>query len=201
MITVGDLIEKERAKTNITREQLSYGMCSQQALYRSSTEDSIMGILMFEMLLERLGQSTDSLEYIMSQDEYDKAVMRDDIEDRILCNDAIGANKLLEEYKTSFEEMAGVDEMYYYRTLAGIKLYCGNETYEYNEGLKYILKAIKTTLNDIKLDNYGKYLYSTYEAENILMYIKALCMVGEAERGVKLLIDYYAFFERRWNDE
>lgn len=201
MITVGELIEKERAKTNITREQLSYGMCSQQALYRSGTEDSIMGILMFEMLLERLGQSTDGLEYIMSQDEYDKAVMRDDIEDEILRNNAAGAEKLLAEYKASFEELTGVNEMYYYRTMAAIKLYCGNKKEDYNEGLKYILKAVKMTLNDIKPDNYGKYLCSTYEAENILMYIKALCMIGDVEKGVKLLVDCYGFFEKKLSDD
>ena len=127
--------------------------------------------------------------------------MRDEIEDRILCNDARGAEKLLAEYKALFEELSGVDEMYYYRTMAAIKLYCGNKTEDYNEGLRYILKAIKMTLNDVIFDNYGKYLYSTYEAENLLMYIKALCMIGDVEKGVKLLVDCYGFFEKKWSDE
>ena len=125
MITVGDLIEKERARVGVSRDKLASGICTQQALYRVGVEDSVTDVLTFEILFERMGQSVDSLEYILSREEYDKILMRDEIEDRIMCGNAVDAKSMLDKYKLLYGELEGAEEMYYYRTLAAIELYCG----------------------------------------------------------------------------
>ncbi|MCR5345029.1 MAG: helix-turn-helix domain-containing protein, partial [Lachnospiraceae bacterium] len=201
MITVGDLIEKERARVGVSREKLASGICTQQALYRVGVEDSVTDVLTFEILFERMGQSVDSLEYILSREEYDKILMRDEIEDRIMCGNAVDAKSMLDKYKLLYGELEGTEEMYYYRTLAAIELYCGDNILEYKEGLQYILKAIKLTLNGVNRYNYTEYLYSTYEVENILMYIKALCMTGKVKKGVDLLIECFVYLVGKWSDE
>ena len=117
MITVGDLIEKERARVGVSREKLASVICTLQSLYRVGVEDSVTDVLTFEILFERMGQSVDSLEYILSQEEYDKILMRDEIEDRIMCGNAVDAKSMLDKYKSLYGELEGVEKMYYYRTL------------------------------------------------------------------------------------
>nr|MCR5345944.1 hypothetical protein [Lachnospiraceae bacterium] len=75
MISVGELFEKERCKADVSRERLVSGICNQQTLYRALIDGSDMSVLMFEMLLERLKQSTDVLEYVLSQSEYERILM------------------------------------------------------------------------------------------------------------------------------
>lgn len=200
MISVGELFEKERCKADVSRERLASGICNQQLLYRALVDGTDMSVLTFEMLLERLNKSTDDLEYILSKNEYDHIIMRDMIEEAILADRIDDAKRLLEKYWEESENESKVDKMYYYRTMAAAFIYGGRNKNDYERALEYIIKAIRITLPEINADNYESYLFSTYEIENILMYIKILLLLGNLEKGSSLLVKMYSYIEKKWSD-
>ncbi|MBR5789144.1 MAG: hypothetical protein IKX99_03445, partial [Lachnospiraceae bacterium] len=200
MISVGELFEKERCRADISRERLVNGICTQQLLYRALVDGTDMSVLMFEMLLERLNRSTDDLEYILSKNEYDHIIMRDMIEEAILTDRIDEAKRLLEKYWVESENDSKVDKRYYYRIMAATFIYSDRNKNDYERALEYITKAICMTLPGINADNYGSYLFSTYEIENILMYIKILLVLGNLEKGSSLLVKMYSYIENKWSD-
>ena len=200
MISVGELFEKERCKADVSRERLASGICNQQLLYRALVDGTDMSVLTFEMLLERLKQSTDVLEYILSQNEYERILMRDSIEEAVMNLNMETARELLKKYIDTSEKDNEVDRMYYNRMMAASYLYGEVSKENYELGKSYIEKAIKITLPMINLNNYDSYLFSTYEVENILMYIESLCLLGDIEKGVGLLVRSYDYIEKLWDN-
>ncbi len=200
MISVGELIDRERYKADITREKLANGICNQQTLYRALVEDSDLSVLPFEMLLERLKKPTDVLEYILSQGEYERILLRDSIEEAIIEDKTEEARKMLKQYLEDSSDDDEADKMYYYRTLAASYIYGGKSRKDIEEGLALIKKAIRTTLLGINKDNYDSYLFSTYEIENILMYIESLCLLENKNEAMNLAIGCYEYIEKIWDN-
>lgn len=200
MISVGELIDRERYKADITREKLANGICNQQTLYRALVEDSDLSVLPFEMLLERLKRPTDVLEYILSQGEYERLLLRDSIEEAIIEDNTEEARKMLKQYLEDSSDDDEADKMYYYRTLAASYIYGGKSRKDIEEGMALIKKAIRTTLPGINKDNYDSYLFSTYEIENILMYIEALCLLENKQQAINMAIGCYEYIEKTWDN-
>lgn len=198
MISVGELLENERCKAGISREKLANGVCNQQTLYRALVDKSDISVWVFEILLERLKHSTDLLEYVLSQKEYERILMRDSIEEAVVFGDIEAARILLERYIDDCDENAETDKMYYNRMMSAFFLCGGQSKEDYEEGRRYIEKAIKITLPSISIDNYDSYLFSTYEVENILMYIEAICLLGDVKKGSKLLVECYEYIVKIW---
>ena len=200
MISVGELIDRERYKADITREKLVNGICNQQTLYRALVEDTDLSVLMFEILLERLNKSTDILEYILSQSEYERILLRDLIEEAIIEDKTEEAREMLKQYLEDSSDDNETDKMYYYRMLAASYIYGGKSREDIEEGLALIKKAIRTTLAGINKDNYDSYLFSTYEIENILMYIEALCLLANKQEAISTAIRCYEYIEKKWDN-
>ncbi len=95
MFSANILLEQERYKKGITRNRLSRGICSQQLLIKATNSDTNIELFAFKILVERLGKSPESLEYILSKKEYDNVIKRDNIEDAILKHEFSSAEALL----------------------------------------------------------------------------------------------------------
>ena len=82
-ITIGRIIEKLRQEKNYSRKKLSQGLCSTQMLIKIENNKSDVDKFMSDILLQRLGKSPDKLEIIISNEEYRKIHIRDEIEELI----------------------------------------------------------------------------------------------------------------------
>lgn len=201
MVTAISVLDTERNKKNVSRENLTNGICSQQLLYKAVQDSTEIDMLTFEILLERLGRSADDLEYILSESEYDEITRRDLIEYKILSGDIIGAKAELAKYEENLGAATPVMRMYYYRARAYILIRSTKGDDGIIEAKEWIIKAIKETLPGINKSNYRDYLLSTYEIENILVYIKCLCLQGKTSEATSLLEEGYAYFKQVVTDK
>ena len=65
-ITLGKIIEKLCIEKNYSRRQLCQGLCSAQMLIKIETDQSDVDKFLADILLQRLGKSSDKLEIILS---------------------------------------------------------------------------------------------------------------------------------------
>lgn len=200
MLAVAEFIDRERYKKDISRDELTKGICSSQFLQKAQKESLDVDVLLFEILMERMNLSTDDLEYILSEKDYKKIIARDEIEALVEIKECNKALKLLDEYSVNDVPDDPIAKMYYLRTKAQILVESGDES-KLDEARKDIISAIRLTLNGIDKDNYKEYLISTYEVETILMYINILCLMGETNKGVEFLEKSFSYLGKVWVDE
>lgn len=191
MYSANNLLENERYKKNISRRKLANGICSPQLLIKATKDDTNIEFLTFKLLLERIGRSPEYLEFILSEKEYSDVLKRNDIENSIFTEDYNNADALLNEYIPDIASTSPVMQMYYYRIQALLNT-CGNKP-NLVKAQEYILDAIYTTLPGITISNYNKYLFSTYELENILMLCKILCLLGNDKDASFILEEIYKY--------
>ena len=200
MLAVADFIDRERYKRDISRDELTKGICSSQFLQKAQKESLDIDVLLFEILMERMDLSTDELEYILTEEDLSKVVARDEIEFAVEQCEFEKALSLLNKYYAKELPEDPIAKMYYLRTKAQILAELGYAA-KLNEAREDIVGAIKLTLDGIGLGNYKEYMFSTYEAENILMYAKILYLMGESVRSVELLEKCFAYFDKAWTNE
>ncbi|MBQ9342077.1 MAG: helix-turn-helix transcriptional regulator [Lachnospiraceae bacterium] len=170
MYSANDLLEKERIKKRISRKRLARGICTPQALAKLANEDANIELNNFKILLERLGRSSEYLEYILSKKEYYNILAQERIESLIMQGNLNSAMEEIECYIPNSDTAAPFAKMYYHRIYAWIL----NEQKRYKEAEEEIINAIFATLPEIDVSNYKEYLFSTYEYENVLMYAQIL---------------------------
>ena len=177
MLAVAEFIDNERYKKDISRDELTKGICSSQFLQKAQKESLDVDVLLFEILMERMDLSTDELEYILTEEDLSKVVARDEIEFAVERCEFEKALSLLNKYYAKELPEDPIAKMYYLRTKAQILAELGDVA-KLNEAREDIVGAIKLTLDGIGLGNYKEYMLSTHEAENILMYAKILYLMG-----------------------
>lgn len=84
--TIGAIISTLRYEKKCSRRKLCQGLCSTQMLMKIENDAADVDKFMLDMLLQRLGKSSDKLEVILSQEEYDKIYARDYMEELIWKN-------------------------------------------------------------------------------------------------------------------
>lgn len=161
-ISVGSLIEKARKEQKkITRKKLVNGLCSEQFLVKIEASRCETDILMADVLLQRLGKSSDKLEMVISWEAYRLVKIRDFIEETIMRNRRTLASMVLEAYPVQ----TNVDRMYQSRMTACL-LYRIDKDYE--GATRELQKAIQLTLPEFSYERIENYLISTMEMENLL---------------------------------
>ena len=164
-ITIGRIIEKLRIKKNCSRRKLCQGLCSSQMLIKIETNQSDIDKFLADILLQRLGKSPDKLEIILSDEEYSKIHMRDEIEELIWKRERSKAEEVLSRYEVLYVKDSNVHKMFVLRTKAYM---CQELDGDWGQAEFYIRQAIETTLPGVKRENLNEYLLSTIELENIL---------------------------------
>ena len=164
-ITLGKIIEKLRIEKNYSRRQLCQGLCSAQMLIKIETDQSDVDKFLADILLQRLGKSSDKLEIILSDEEYSKIYARDEIEELIWKKDRDKAEAILHEYEALYAKDSNVHKMFVLRTRAYMSQLLDED---WNQAERYIRQAIEMTLPGVTTENINEYLLSTVELENIL---------------------------------
>lgn len=197
MFSANNLLDLERCKKKISLRKLTNGICSHQLLMKSINKDTNMDFLSFEILLERVGRSPEYLEFILSKNEYDDILRREEIESCIYAQNHSRAKELLILYIPDISSALPVQKMYYYRILAWISF----EKSSFKDAKEYILKSIYSTLPGITTCNYTDYLFSSFEYENILFLSKTLFMLGDKTTAIFLAIEIFNYASKTISDK
>ncbi|MDE6983865.1 MAG: helix-turn-helix domain-containing protein [Lachnospiraceae bacterium] len=113
-ISIGSLVKETRTRKNVTRQKLSHGICSEHVLWRLEENRHAADVLMFDIFLQRLGQSPDKLEIVLSSELYSMVRLRDVIAEAVFRRKWRLAELLLQRYPSRTQ----VDKMYRQRMTA-----------------------------------------------------------------------------------
>lgn len=163
--TIGNLIKEIRTSKNITRKQLSYGICSEHTLHQLESDSYAADGLMLDILLQRLGQSPDKFEMVLNSSLFNMIRLRDLIE-RAVCR---GKRRLADMLLQNDPSRTRVDEMYRHRMKAFLIYRMDGNCALAAEHLR---KSASLTLPDYSYECFyeqmERYLISAVEPENLL---------------------------------
>ncbi len=94
----GAYISDLRNKRKYALEQVCEGLCTAQRLFQLEAGNQSAGKLLQDAILERLGVGAEDYEHYLHYREYDQWEMRQRIQHRISCGNAVRAKELLKEY-------------------------------------------------------------------------------------------------------
>lgn len=188
--TIGAIIAVLRYEKKYSRRKLCQGLCSTQMLIKIENDEVDVDKFMLDMLLQRLGKSSDKLEVILSDEEYQKIYIRDTIEELIWKKERNKIFIVLEDYERRYAKNSNVQKMFVFRTKAYISRIIEKDI---KKTEYYIRQAIEMTSPGINSVNMGKYLLATNEIENILELGRCLLEQGrdcEAEEVLNTCQEY-----------
>lgn len=178
-ITLGKLIYQIRTEQKISLEKLGRGLCSKQALSDIERGNVQADKLLSDIVLQRLGKSTDKQEVILPWDAYHMEETRDRLEQFIQWRDRENAGKYRQEFARLLgkeesvearrpvkqEKEGRVREMYWHRILAEWAYWLDMKPDRAREEL---CMAVDLTLPDFWGQDLACYVISTVEMENLL---------------------------------
>lgn len=197
-ITIGRIIEKLRQEKNYSRKKLCQGLCSTQMLIKIETNRSDVDKFMSDILLQRLGKSPDKLEIIISDEEYRKIHIRDEIEELIWKRKRDEADKLLSEYETKYVKDSYVQKMFILRTKAYLFQELEGDS---ARAEAYMRQAVELTLPGMKMENMNEYLLAAIELENILELSYLILQQGRVQEAAWILEACQKYVEKNVTDE
>ena len=195
---IGAIIKKIRQEKEISLKELSMGIFSPQMLKKIENDETDVDIFTMEILLQRLGKSTDKLEIILSDEEYDKLELRDRMEELIWKGERCEVEKLLEEYEHTYVGNSRVQRMFLFRMRSYISY---NMDKQPQNAEAYIRQAIAETAPGINNDNMQKYLLSRYELENLLALGRYFLEQNRMDEAGKLLQICRQYIETNVTDQ
>lgn len=196
--TIGGIIEKLRVEKNYTRRKLSQGLCSTQMLIKIENNKSDVDKFMSDILLQRLGKSPDKLELLISEEEYRKLYMRDEIEELIWKRKKEEAEALLLEYENSYAKDNTVQKMFVLRTKAYL---CQELEGDSARAEAYMRQAVELTLPGMKMENMNEYLLAAIELENILELSYLILQQGRVQEAAWIVEACQKYVEKNVTDE
>lgn len=196
--TIGAIIATLRYEKKYSRKKLCQGLCSTQMLIKIENDEADVDKFMLDMLLQRLGKSSDKLEVILSDEEYEKIYIRDYIEELIWKNKKYEADVLLKKYEERYARDSNVQKMFVLRTKAYISR---NLEHDIKKTEEYIRLAIETTLPGINSANIKKYLLAGAEIENMLELGRCLFEQEKMEETEELLVACQEYIDINVTDE
>lgn len=99
MAGIGEIICAEREKRQISQEQLFRGICLQGDISKIESGKRIPDKLMVDALFQRLGRCADTLEAVMTKEEYELFDMRECLQRSFYKQDYAENKRLLVKYK------------------------------------------------------------------------------------------------------
>ncbi|MDE7414915.1 MAG: helix-turn-helix domain-containing protein, partial [Lachnospiraceae bacterium] len=177
--TVGSLIKEIRTAKNVTRKELSYGICSEHVLRELESDCYAADVLMLDVFLQRLGQSPDKFEMVLNSALYNMVRLRD------LTAEAVYRRKwkLVELLLQNYPLRTHTDEMYQHRMRA-LLVY----RMDANCALaaEHLQRAATSTLPDFTYECFyeqmEQYLISAVELENLLA-LERMIVEGNIENN------------------
>lgn len=216
-IELGKLLHQVRKEQNISLEKLARGLCSKQALSDIERGNVQADKMLLDIMLQRLGKSTDKQEVILTWEAYHLEETYDRLEQSIQQQDYRRAVKYRREFvrllKGVDRKEAGACEagrqagtkalrrqanrervrgMYWHRMLAEWAYWLDGDS---DAARKELFAAADLSLPGWREQKLAYYAISTVEMENLLAI--ARLQIEEQAKGNRILTE--ALRRQRWN--
>lgn len=163
---VGGIIKSIRIKEGISQKFLCYGFCTPKSLSRIEEGERKADKFLFDALFQRLGKSSDKIEMVLSQVDYDLLKRREAIELALKMENYLLVELLLQKYQSIVSEHSVLHKQYIYKITAIIEsVFKQNKQKTFNA----IMAALKLTIPNYKNINIQNYCLTLEESHLILM--------------------------------
>lgn len=199
-VDIGAQIKELREKKNIDINDLAIGICTDESLRNIETGKEAVSKLLLEIIFQRLGKSTDKLEFIVSEKIYEEEEQLELFEECLERGEGEQADAVLEQWRKSAPEDSNVHEMFYFRSKAYAAFRIEKNLQMAKEWMK---KALDITMPEWQVRSLESYIVSTIELENLLAYAKVQLIIGteaELKEAEKLLLAGSRFINTRISD-
>ena len=182
--TIGSIIASLRYEKGISKRKLCQGLCSISMLSFIEGDEGDADKFLLDMLLQRLGKSSDKLEAVLTNSEYERMRARDYLEELIWKKEREKVLIHLREYSQRYTKDNTVQKMFTLRIKAEL-------SYRLDRDLQgaeqYIRQAIWTTLPGICSETMKEYLLAMNEIENLLILAHLLLEQGKTTEAEEIL--------------
>lgn len=202
-IAIGTMIRKEREAQGLTQHMLCAGICDITTLSRLETGQTVPTAHKLKALLQRLGLPEERVYALLGKNEIEIAELEREInklhvrfEQAPLCDrSAIRAEA--EEKHGELERLAGKDDRLVQQMILRSKFVLGREDgpYGLEEGMALLLRAIRMTSPNFRLDRISLGLYSENEIRLINSMATLYIENGEPHEAVDILNQLFAYLK------
>lgn len=193
------MLEKLRKETEFTQSQLCKGIYSLSAYARVEAEQTEPGYFELDRLFERLGKSTDRLEYVMSLDVYELYELQYFVQRAICHRDFEKAEKVLAEYERKKQAEQPIHRQYICQMWAQILWLKSQEKDAVEEVLKWIEEAIVQTMDPENCLTDGSALSA--EELKLLLFRWEVSQKSAGARKEKELEEVFCYLNRHTFEE
>lgn len=202
-ISLGNLIRKEREAQGLSQEQLCEGICEPMTLSRLETGKSIPAMHRLRALLQRLGLPEEKAYALLSKNEIEIAELEREINklhvrfEQAPLSDRPAIRAEAEEKHEELERLAGKDDRLVQQMILRSKFVLGKEDgpYGLEEGMALLLKAIRLTSPNFRLDRISLGLYSENEIRLINSMATLNAESGDPHEAVDILKQLFAYLK------
>lgn len=184
---IGRLIRGFRESKNISRKALYYGLKDVRLVSKMENGEQEMSKLLVDVLLERMGLSTDMYGYVFTIKEYERFQTRADILEALEKGDYIEAESLCKEYETMMGKRDKLEKQIVCTIHLLIAMEKGAEPEYLLEEAKEILFL---TVPKFNIRNINDYMLSGIERMLIAVQAEMYCRMGNQELGMDVY--YYS---------
>ncbi|MDE7324839.1 MAG: helix-turn-helix transcriptional regulator [Lachnospiraceae bacterium] len=194
---LGKIIGKERKKKNILQEELLRGLCQQGEMAKIETGERVPEKMLADALMQRLGRCTDTLEAIMSVEEYILFDMRETLQRHFYeCNYEKNCN-LIRKYRRHKEAEQPLHQQFL------LKYEAVNEYRRHGDMSRCRMElgnALAVTFPEWERMQIANYYLCSQEL-HLLILIAFFMMADNEVRAFWILTEVAAYLEERYYEE
>lgn len=195
--TIGDLINYERRKKNITVRKLTDGICSVSTLQRLESGERLPDFFVVERIVERLGRSVNKIEFLQDEDSYKICYLREMIEEHLEQKRYEDVLEALEYYKSLPEAEKILHKQYILKIEAVVK---AEKEQKHKQAKEIMIRALNLTVPNFSWEKLDDFVLGEEELLLILMWISEseACETTPFEMDGRRIFNY---IERMCQDE
>lgn len=195
MENIVKIIDKVRADNGLTRTRLTKGICGTALLRRAEQDERAMDKLMVDSLMQRLGRSVRSFEFMLGSEGYDDYVLRERIRRDILAGRFGEAEAAIDAYMDGHKGR-GAEQLHRQMMLL-MKSYILDKKQEgYALQKSLVLEAIRLTMPTFSLENFSVLYFSEVELTLASRLAYLHMQSGEEREAVAYWEALYGLLER-----
>lgn len=194
---LGKIICRERKKKGLLQEELLRGICQQGELTKIEAGERVPEKMLADALMQRLGRCTDTLEAIMSVEEYIFFDMRETLQRHFYEKNYEKNCSLIEKYRRHKRAEQPLHRQFLNKYEA-VNEYCKDND------ASLCLKRLEQAL-EITFPEWGRMPISNYclcsQELHLLILIAYFMMPKNEVRAVWILMETVAYLEKRYYEE
>ena len=188
MISAKELIEYIEKEKEIPLTRIANGLCAYVEV-RGILEGEIeCDLFLFQLILQRMGESPDKLEYIVSEREYCWEKMREQMTVSVFQGKKKWLERAVRLYEEKLADVGRVHRMFACRVRA-MSAYWQEKDLELTQ--KWLVNAVNATFPIWENEDWGNNRLSLMELENMLALVRVRQEKKEAEQGLLGRIGIY----------